>query len=315
MTTDDEANTGGRLPPLNALKAFDAAARHLNFSRAARELNVTPGAVSQQIRLLEDHAGGPLFVRDGRAVLLTDLGRRLQPVLREGFDQFKKAADLIYGATRRHSLSVSVPPSFAARWLIPRISDFAEARPDIEVWISADMQLADVAGGRVDVAVRYGRGEYPSVRSQPLLEAGVIPVCSPGLVEGIARGIRPSDLVRHTLIHVVTDSEESRPDWTAWFTSKGLDPKGAGGGPRFDQTALAIEAAAHGRGIALAPRAFVASDLASGRLIAPFADGYVATDLAYHTLLRRAAPREEALAFVTWLRGQASATVTEVDEL
>ncbi len=316
MSGAEPAEGGRRLPPLNALKAFEATARRLSVSQAARDLGVTPGAVSQQIRVLEDHAGGPLFRREGGAMALTDLGLTLQPILRDAFEQLARAADVIYGPTRRQSLSISVPPSFAVKWLVPRMAGFTAAHPDIEAWISADMQLADVAGGRVDVAVRYGRGDYPGVRSDLLLEAGVIPVCSPSLLTGPQPLSRPADLAHHALIHVRRSTmEEPRPDWPTWLRSQGLSDIPSDVGLRFDQTAFAIDAAAYGRGVALAPRAFVAADLASGRLVAPFADGYLPTDMAYHLLTRRQGGRPEARIFIAWLRDQAAHEDGPLDEL
>ncbi|RZJ05207.1 MAG: transcriptional regulator GcvA [Brevundimonas sp.] len=307
---------GRRLPPLNALKAFEATARRGGVSLAAQELGVTPGAVSQQIRLLEDHAGAPLMRREGSGLALTELGVRLQPVLSDAFDHLKRAADVIYGPTRRQSLSVSVPPSFAQRWLAPRMARFSAAHPEIEVWISADMQLADIAGGRVDVAIRYGRGDYPGVRSETLLDAGVIPVCSPRLLEDAHPLRTPADLGRHVLIHVDRGPfEEPTPDWTAWLRSRRLDHVDGRSGPRYVHTALAIEDAVHGRGVALAPRAFVSADIAAGRLVAPFADGYLETDMAYRIVTRRGGLREEASVFVAWLRVEAAAETVVADEL
>lgn len=309
-------DTGPRLPPLNALKAFEAASRHLSVTLAARELGVTPGAVSQQIRVLEDHAGAPLFRREGGVLVLTPLARRLEPVLRDAFEQLKRAAEIVYGPSKRRSLAISVPPSFASRWLAPRMARFAALHPDIEVWVSADMQLADVVGGRADVAVRYGRGDYVGVRTEPLVEAGVIPVCNPDLLAGPYPLRSPRDLKRHVLIHVAHGLiEEPRPDWAAWLRSRGLTDIDTSAGPRFDQTALAIEGAIHGRGIALAPRAFVAADLASGRLAAPFADGYLATDMAYRMVTRRGSVRPETRAFMDWLRDEAHRDLQVVDEL
>ncbi|GLK47683.1 LysR family transcriptional regulator [Brevundimonas intermedia] len=305
-----------KLPPLNALKAFEAVARLTSISLAAKELSVTPGAVSQQVRLLEDHAGAPLLRREASGLVLTDLGLRLQAALREAFEHLKQAADVIYGPASRQSLAVSVPPSFAVRWLVPRMSRFYAAHPEIEIWISADMKLADVAGGRADVAVRYGQGDYPGVRSEILIEGGVIPICSPRLMDGDRPLRTPADLAGHTLIHVTPGMmEEPRPDWAAWFASRKLEGFDVRQGPRFDQTAFAIEDALHGRGVALAPRAFVANDLASGRLAAPFADGYLASDLAYRLVTRRGSLRPEAQAFVAWLRQEASADAVVRDEL
>lgn len=302
-----------RIPPLNSLKAFEAAARRLNITRAAEELSVTPGAISQQIRVLEQHAGAPLFYREGRQIALTELGAELYPLLHDGFDYLKRAGDLIYRPNRRHALAISVPPSFASKWLAPRIARFSAAHPEIEVWMSADMRLADVGGGRVDVAIRYGRGDYSGVRSERLLSADVIPVCSPTL---LSRLKKPADLAHEVLIHLrPSELEEPRPDWPTWLAARKLTEIDAGSGPRFDQTALAIEAAAHGQGVALAPYAFVAEDLASGRLAAPFADGALTTPLAYHVLTRRSGVSEPARAFVKWIKEETRAAEQLVDDL
>lgn len=316
MSRKKDAPVDSRIPPLNALKAFEAAARRLNITRAAEELSVTPGAISQQIRILEEHAGAPLFHREGRQIALTDLGAELYPLLHDGFDYLKRAGDLLYRPDRRHALAVSVPPSFAAKWLAPRIARFAAAHPEVEVWMSADMRLADVGGGRVDVAVRYGRGDYAGVRSERLLSADVTPVCSPVLLVGPRALKRPTDLAKHVLIHLrAGELEEPRPDWTAWLKARGVEGVDATAGPRFDQTALAIEAAAHGQGVALAPYAFVAEDLASGRLVAPFADGALATEMAYHVLTRRSGVSEPARAFVRWMKEEVQAAEQHVDDL
>lgn len=317
MSRRKDPAADSRIPPLNALKAFEAAARRLNITRAAEELSVTPGAVSQQIRILEEHAGAPLFHREGRQIALTELGAELYPLLRDGFDYLKRAGDLLYRPDRRHALAVSVPPSFAAKWLAPRIARFTAAHPEIEVWMSADMRLADVGGGRVDVAVRYGRGDYPGVRSERLLGADVTPVCAPALITGENALRRPADLARHVLIHLRPgELEEPRPDWAAWLKARDLTAIDAHAGPRFDQTALAIEAAAHGQGVALAPYAFVAEDLASGRLVTPFADGALTTELAYHVLTKRTGASAPARAFATWLKQEVqSAAEASVDDL
>ncbi|MEN5144638.1 transcriptional regulator GcvA [Brevundimonas diminuta] len=317
MTRRKDPSIESRLPPLNALKAFEAAARRLNITRAAEELSVTPGAISQQIRILEEHAGAPLFHREGRQIALTELGAELYPLLRDGFDYLKRAGDLLYRPDRRHALAVSVPPSFASKWLAPRIARFAAAHPEIEVWMSADMRLADVSGGRVDVAVRYGKGDYPGVRCEKLLNADLTPVCSPLLTMGENALRRPTDLARHVLIHLrPSELEEPRPDWAAWFKARNLEGIDALSGPRFDQAALAIEAAAHGQGVALAPYAFVAEDLASGRLVAPFADGALTTEQAYHVLTKRTGASNPARAFAAWLKEEAqNAADASVDDL
>lgn len=300
----------GRLPPLNALRTFEAAARLLNFSRAAEELSVTPGAVSQQIRLLEQHAGAALFRREGRKVELTETGAALYPLLREGFGLLQQAGDVIYRPARHAALTVSVPPSFAAKWLAPRLWRFSRDYPEIDVWVSAEMELSDVAGGRVDAAVRYGRGDYAGVRSARLLRADVAPVCAPSLLEGPDPLRRPEDLAGRTLIHVQSGArEEPHPGWREWLASRGLDLPGAESGPRFDQTAHAIEAAAHGRGVALSPRIFVLDDLAAGRLVCPFPGGLLKTDTAYHVLSHPVVTRPETRAFIAWLEAESLAAM------
>lgn len=305
-----------RLLPLNALRAFEAAARHLSFSRAAEELAVTPAAVSQQIRLLEEHAGGPLFRRQGRGLELTDTGRAAFPPVREGFERLLDASALLREPPKRRQLSVSVAPSFAAKWLMPRMDQFHAEHPDIEVWISADMEIADLSEGAVDVAVRYGRGNYPGLVSHRLLAETVLPVCSPTLLD--RNPIRtPGDLARHTLMHDLSmDADPSCPDWAMWLKARGADSIDGRRGPRFNQSALVIEAAVMGRGVGLAKRALAEADLRSGRLVAPFADGSTAIDFAYHVVLPRTRPSSVSTAiFVDWLQRQAIAHENSMGQL
>lgn len=316
MSQDDDPPAFRRLPPLNALRAFEAAARRLSITDAAKELAVTAGAVSQQIKLLEEHAGSALFVRTGRTVELTDLGKELYPLLRAGFDQIEHASDLIYRPSNRLSLRVTAPPTFAAKWLAPRLMRFTGAHPDVEVWISADPQLADIAGGRVDVAIRYGRGRYPDLAAQHLLAVEVMPVCSPSLLAGPDLITSAGDLTRQTLIHTKAGGpEEPYPDWPQWFAARNIESNAHPVGLRVDQFALAIEMAAYGRGVALAPRAFVASDLARGRLAAPFSDGALHTEFAYYVLTRKANISESTRTFVRWLIDEAARPDEWGDEL
>ena len=170
------------LLPLNALRAFESASRHLNFSRTADELSVTPGAVSQQIRLLEEIIGGPLFTREARGLQLTELGRAATPLLREGFDRLMDASAILREPPLNRTVAISVAPSFASKWLMPRMDDFHAAHPDIEVWISADMEPVTVGKGKVDLAIRYGPGDYPGHVVERLLTETVIPVCAPSLM-------------------------------------------------------------------------------------------------------------------------------------
>jgi LysR family transcriptional regulator, glycine cleavage system transcriptional activator len=175
--------TDDRLPPLNALRAFEAAARRLSFTKAAEELNVTPGAISQQIRQLEDFAGTPLFKRTGRSVLLTDAAQAALPLVHDAFEQIVEAGRVMTAPTRKGRVMVSCAPSFAAKWLAPKLDSFHQAHPGIEAWVSADMQITDFNSADADLAIRYGAGDYEGLKSERLMEETVLPVCSPRLME------------------------------------------------------------------------------------------------------------------------------------
>ena len=296
-----------RLPPLNALRAFEAAARHLNFSRAAEELSVTPGAVSQQIQNLEDYIGAALFKRTPKGLLLTDAAQIALPALREAFDRLAEAASMLTAAVDGRRLTVSVAPSFAAKWLVPRLGLFEEAHPQVDVWVSAGMELVDFATGEVDVAIRYGGGRYPGLEVQRLMQETVLAVASPDLLAANPLN-ELEDLAHHILLHDGSpDADDSCPDWTMWLAARGV--KGVDGqrGPRFNQSSLVIEAAVGGRGIALAKRALAQADLDAGRLVAPFqiADE---VDFAYYVVHPKAKGRlPQVKAFVSWLTAQATA--------
>jgi LysR family glycine cleavage system transcriptional activator len=296
-----------RLPPLNALRAFEAAARHLNFSRAADELAVTPGAVSQQIQNLEDYVGAALFKRTPKGLLLTDAAQTALPALREAFDRLAEAASLLTAAVDGRRLTVSVAPSFAAKWLVPRLGLFEAAHPQVDVWLSADMEVVDFALGEIDLAIRYGAGRYPGLEVVKLMSETVIPVASPELLA--ANPITaPADLADHILLHDGSpDADDSCPDWSMWLAARGI--KGVDGtrGPRFNQSSLVIEAAAAGRGVALAKRALAQADLDSGRLVAPLVDS-TAVDFAYFVVHPKAKGRlPQVKAFVSWIAAQAAA--------
>jgi LysR family glycine cleavage system transcriptional activator len=296
-----------RLPPLNALRAFEAAARHLNFSRAADELAVTPGAVSQQIQNLEDYVGAALFKRTPKGLLLTDAAQTALPALREAFDRLAEAASLLTAAVDGRRLTVSVAPSFAAKWLVPRLGLFEAAHPQVDVWLSADMEVVDFALGEIDLAIRYGAGRYPGLELVKLMSETVIPVASPDYLE--ANPVHaPADLGHHVLLHDGSpDADDSCPDWSMWLAARGI--KGVDGtrGPRFNQSSLVIEAAAGGRGVALAKRALAQADLDAGRLVAPIQDA-TAVDFAYFVVHPKAKGRlPQVKAFVSWITAQAQA--------
>lgn len=305
------------LLPLNALRAFEAAARHLSVSRAADELAVTPGAVSQQIKLLEDLVGGPLFRREPRGLALTDLGRAAAPVLREGFERLMDGSALLRTPNRRRQVAISVPPAFAAKWLLPRMDAFHDAHPEVEVWISADMEPADLAESEIDLAVRYGPGGYTGMVEELLMREAVLPVCAPALLSGETPLRTPADLVRHPLLHdAANDDDVGRPDWPMWLKARGVRHPDPRRGSRFNDSSLLIQAAIAGRGVALARRALAQDDLAAGRLVAPFADGSEAVGYAYHLIRRRdRAPTRSAESLAAWLRREAIDHTDGLDQL
>lgn len=302
-----------QLPPLNALRAFETAARYMSISQAANELRVTPAAISHQIRILEDHVGLPLFIRNGRGLALTDAGSAGLRDLREGFARLGAAMDAINSLGEAGVLSISVAPSFAAKWLLPRLDGFQAAHPEIDVHVSASMELANFVKDGVDLAIRYGSGRYSDVAVERLLAESVVPVCSPEFLKRHGPFSGPGDLVEATLLHDDSpDNDPSCPNWEMWLTAAGARHIDAARGPRFNQSSLVIEAALLGRGVALAKTALATRDLRQGRLVQPFASA-VKLDFAYFV----AAPRSKlnlpkVSHFLHWLRQEASAEEQEL---
>lgn len=296
-----------RLPPLNALRAFESAARHLNFSRAADELSVTPGAVSQQIQNLEDYVGASLFKRTSRGLLLTDSAQTALPALREAFDRLAEAASLLTAAVDGRRLTITAPPSFAAKWLVPRLGGFEAAYPQVDVWMSADIAVVDFSSTDVDLAIRYGAGPYSGLEVIRLMGESVLPVMSPELMAANPIGV-PSDLAGHVLLHDGSPvADESCPDWVMWLAARGIRNFDASRGPRFNQSNLVIEAAVAGRGVALAKRALAQDDLDAGRLVAPMGIA-TSVDFAYYVVHPKAKGRlPQVKAFVGWIKAEATA--------
>ncbi len=297
------------MPPLNSLRAFEAAARHLSFSKAADELHVTPAAISHQIKGLEDILGAKLFRRDRQKVALTEAGTLLLPGLREGFDLIAGAVSDLTERDMKGVMTVSSAPSFAAKWLVPRLDRFAELHPEIDVRLSASMSLVDFARDDVDVAVRYGSGQYSGLLVERLFPETVVPVCAPSLLKGRHALRSPADLRHHTLLHDdASDGDETCPDWRMWLKAAGVTGIDARFGPRFNQSSLVLEAAILGRGVALAKLRLAENDLANGRLVRPFA---VATPVrfAYYVVSPPGrAQRPKVAAFRQWLKQEAAAT-------
>ena len=285
-----------KLPPLNALPCFEAAARHLNFSRAADELNVTPGAISRAIKNLEDQLDVPLFERATRSVRLTAVGERYARAVRDALDQLATATA---AATARHSnatLNVSTSDGFAGRWLVPRLYRFHRAHSDIDVRVSTTGRLTNFLGDGIDIAIRYGSGNYPGLAAEFLTGEEVFPVCSPRLLEGARPLRKPQDLRHHTLIH------DSFPiDWATWLASakvKGVDPHS---GLTFDSATFAVESAVQGEGVVLGRTMLVAADLAVGRLIRPFAHALKSVSSFYVVYPPDAIRQRKVKAFRDWL--------------
>jgi len=296
-----------RLPPLNALRAFEAAARHLNFSRAADELSVTPGAVSQQIQNLEDYVGAALFKRTPKGLLLTDAAQTALPALREAFDRLAEAASLLTAAVDGRRLTLTAAPSFAAKWLVPRLGKFELAYPQVDVWLSAGMDIVDFATGEVDLAIRYGSGRYPGLEVTRLLSETVIPLASPELLAANPLD-DPADLAKHILLHDGSpDADDSCPDWAMWLAARGIKTVDGARGPRFNQSSLVIEAAVNGRGVALAKQTLAQADIDAGRLIAPLQIA-TAVDFAYYVVHPKTKGRlPQVKAFVSWITQEAAA--------
>jgi LysR family transcriptional regulator, glycine cleavage system transcriptional activator len=294
-----------RLPPLNSLRAFEAAARHLSFARAAEELHVTPAAISHHIKALEADLGVRLFRRLNRAVLLTAAGQACVAGLSDAFDRMAAALERLRAQECSGSLTVSTSPALAAKWLVPRLERFQELHPEIDVRVSAAMRLVDFAREDVDVAIRYGTGSYPGVLTELLLTNEVVPVCAPALLDGPRRLRAPQDLRHHTLLHDDTrTSDGAYPNWAMWLRAAGLEDIDPSRGPRFDYPGLVLEAAAAGDGVALALSTVAAADLAAGRLVKPFAVA-VPTPFAYYVVCPQAtAERPKVAAFRRWLRAE-----------
>ncbi|USG61992.1 transcriptional regulator GcvA [Sneathiella marina] len=256
------------LPPLNAIKAFESAARHLSFTKAAAELNVTPGAVSHQVKSLEELLNVPLFRRLTRALRLTDAGQAALPILSQGFDKLAQGIEQIRAHSESGVLTISVNPSFGAMWLVPRLEHFRSRHPDIEIRIDGTDRLVDLARDNVDVALRYGPGGYNGVRIDHLFNQVNMPVCSPALLSGKHPLVQPDDLRHHTLLHV--EWKDAEASWRMWMLAAGLHDIDPARGPRFTMENMAVQAALDGQGVALIGDILVADDIASGRLVRPF---------------------------------------------
>ncbi|MGY4499005.1 LysR family glycine cleavage system transcriptional activator [Bradyrhizobium sp. GM24.11] len=255
-----------RLPSLNGLRAFEAAARHLSFTLAASELNVTQTAISHQIRRLEEELGIRLFIRQNRALALTPEARDYLPGVRAAFNDLRLATDRLLRRDDDKVLTVSTIASLAAKWLLPRLTDFQEAHPGIDVRITTSTSLVDFQRDNVDAAIRYGRGQWAGLRADWLMADELFPVCSPSLLRGDEPLRTPGDLKDYVLLHT-----NSGDDWRLWLTAAGLPTDiSRQPGLTFDMTFVTIQAAIDGMGVAMGRTSYVRDDIAKGRLVVPF---------------------------------------------
>ncbi|HZS85791.1 MAG TPA: transcriptional regulator GcvA [Stellaceae bacterium] len=295
-----------KLPPLNALRAFEAAARHLSFTAAAAELHVTQAAISHQIRMLEDRLGMPLFRRNGRGVLLTDTAQAYLPEVSAAFDRLAGATQRLKAQDASGPLSATVLPSFAAKWLLPRLGRLRAAHPEIDLRISSATELVDLTRGEFDIAIRAGHGNYPGMRVDLISRESSFPVCSPALLAGPHPLREPADLRYHTLLH-----DEPRDLWRLWFNLVGVTDIDATRGPGFSDSGMVIQAAVEGQGIAIARAALAAVDLAAGRLVRPF-DQSLPSDFSYWLVCPEStADRPKIAAFRAWILAEARASASD----
>ncbi len=289
------------LPSLTALRAFEAVARHLSFTRAADELNVTQGAVSHQVKALEAELGVRLLNRQRHGLTLSAAGQACVPFVRDAFDGLAAGFAQLRARDDGGVLTVSVSPNFAAKWLVHRVGRFLEAHPAIDLRISAAMRHTDFAREDIDLAVRHGEGHWPELHVTLLAHEALFPVCSPGLMRGRHALRRPDDLRHHALLHL-----DDRRDWVKWLDAAGVGSVDLSQGPVFNQASLAIDAAVAGQGVALGRTILVASDLLAGRLVRPF-EPVLSVAYAYYIVCPKVtAQRAKVAAFRDWLLAEAA---------
>jgi LysR family transcriptional regulator, glycine cleavage system transcriptional activator len=296
----------GHLPPLAALRAFEAAARLMSFSKAASELNVTPAAISHQIHALEQDLGVTLFQRLNRSVALTAAARLLLPGLSEAFAQIRASVRLLKAHNDTGTLTITASPSFAAKWLVLRLHRFQERCPDIDVRISATDEVVDLTNGDFDMGIRYGAGRYPGLEVELLARNEVFPACSPHLLETGPPLATPEDLRHHALIHDQTvERDPLVPTWSMWLKAAGVKGIPAAAGLSFSAGHLALDAAIAGRGVVLALSTIAAADLASGRLVRLFSLALPDLFAYYIATAPGALDRPKVRQFRDWLRQEA----------
>jgi LysR family glycine cleavage system transcriptional activator len=285
-----------RLPPLNALRAFEASARQLSFTRAAEELFVTQAAISHQIKSLEDFLGIKLFMRKNRALLLSEEGQAYYLDIKDVFNAINEATERLFARGEKGAITVSTQPSFAIQWLVPRLNAFYALHPDIDVRIKAVDQPENSLTGDVDVAIYFGRGHWADIDAEQLQKEYLIPVCSPLLLQGKKPLDKVEDLINHTLLH-----DTSRRDWKRWFKQVNVKATNVNHGPIFSHSAMVVQAAMHGQGVALAHSFLAKPDIDAGRLICPFEDVLESKNAYYVVCRDRQVDLGKIAAFREWV--------------
>ena len=296
-----------RLPSLNALKAFEAAARHGSFTKAAEELHVTQGAVSHQVKALELELGLKLFRRERQRLFIADAGQSYLEVVRDAFDRLSFGTENLLQRQSAGVLTVTVSPNFAAKWLVHRLGRFAEVHPQIDLRVSAGVHHVDFAREDIDLGIRHGDGQWPGLHVTRLCVEELFPVCSPKLARGRGRLRAPADLKRHTLLHV-----DDRREWGRWLAEAGVTGVDSSRGPVFNQAHLAIDAAIGGQGVALARTALAAWDILAGRLVRPFALGLKIPYGYWIVCPKTTAELPKIRVFRDWLLAEAAAELQKL---
>lgn len=289
-----------RLPPLNALKAFEAAARHESFTRAAEELCVTQGAVSHQVKALEAELAIKLFNRERQRLIITEAGRDYLAVVRDALDRIAVGTERLLQRQSAGVLTVSTSPDFAAKWLVHRLGHFAEAHGSIDLRVSATMHHVDFAREDVDMAVRHGDGNWPGLDAVQLSSEQLFAICSPKLLAGRRSG-KPADILKFPLIHL-----DSRADWTKWLRVAGISDENVRHGPVLNRASMVIDAAINGQGIALARTTLAAWDLINGRLVRPFAEALRLSKTYWVVCPKATSSVPKIVTFRDWLLAEAS---------
>ena len=296
------------LPPLNALRSFEAAARHQSFTRAADELCVTQGAVSHQVKALEAELGLKLFNRERQGLAITDAGHDYLAVVRDAFDRIALGTDRLLQRLHSGVITVSMSPDFAAKWLVGRLGRFAEAYPDIELKVSATIHHCDFAREDVDLAIRHGAGNWAGLDAVNLCSEELFPVCGPTLLGSQRRIHCPEDVLQFPLLHL-----NDRRDWSRWLEAAGASGEGLLHGPILNHASMLIDAAINGQGITLARTALVAADLINGRLVRPFQTTLPLKNTYWIVCPKATSALPKIAAFRDWLLAEAAADARRLD--